>query len=432
MTNEEETEDQITSHETEERNRQQNVSQKRTRFDEDLQYEASDLKQETESVIKLIVPVSVCMLIVILSLGNIDFFTEDTTLDGAIWFVEAGGSKKPFSIWVNVVIALFLIIFIIIITFILIALYVYRFYKVLKTWFVLTTLLVLFIFSYIYFEYFLKTYNLPMDIFTAVLLLWNFGTAGIICIYWKGPLKLRQVYLTLIAARIALEIIKTLSGWTIWILLFLVSIWDIVAVLAPIGPLKILVETALERNESLFPSLIYSTVVYNSAIAIDNEEETESNESISNSSTTVEVDDNEHHNLNKRSNTIEPTNTESPSSTTSGEPRKRKLKRQRSKANKKRTRREDGGAQLGLGDFIFYSILLGKAYMYGTWISAIACYVAILIGLCITFILLLWIRTVLPALPISVALGLVFHLFFGGTSTVHPFHDLLELNQIFI
>jgi presenilin 1 len=72
---------------------------------------------------------------------------------------------------------------------------------------------------------------------------------------------------------------------------------------------------------------------------------------------------------------------------------------------------EDGPAsiRLGLGDFIFYSVLVAQAAAYG-FTTFVACMLVILAGLGGTLVLLSVYHKALPALPISIFLGVATYL----------------------
>jgi len=73
---------------------------------------------------------------------------------------------------------------------------------------------------------------------------------------------------------------------------------------------------------------------------------------------------------------------------------------------------EDSGRnsiRLGLGDFIFYSVLVAKAAEY-SFTTFVVCMLVILAGLGGTLILLSVFHQALPALPISICLGIFFYI----------------------
>jgi len=70
---------------------------------------------------------------------------------------------------------------------------------------------------------------------------------------------------------------------------------------------------------------------------------------------------------------------------------------------------ERNSIRLGLGDFIFYSVLVAKAAQY-SFATFAACMLVILAGLGGTLVLLSVYHHALPALPISIFLGVIFYL----------------------
>lgn len=76
------------------------------------------------------------------------------------------------------------------------------------------------------------------------------------------------------------------------------------------------------------------------------------------------------------------------------------------------------GVKLGLGDFIFYSMLVGKAANYDM-MTVYASFIGIIAGLGITLLCLAIYDRALPALPFSIALGVLFY--FTTVIVLEPF-----------
>lgn len=247
-----------------------------------------------------------------------------------------------------------------------------------------------------------------------------------------------------------------LPEWTTWVLLIALAVYDLVAVLAPGGPLKLLVELASSRDEEL-PALIYEArptvsreAVHAPSSSPSHELPSQSGLMVGGASETlsvelqplshpnnadysmVEIEDAESSPLvvansdnsdaiNEQQPLIRTRNSDFAVSGDSGigtvhdemSPLVEVMNLEDERARTGRGNEEfelsmSRGIKLGLGDFVFYSVLVGRAAMYDL-MTVYACYLAIISGLGCTLILLSVCRRALPALPISIALGVMFY-----------------------
>jgi len=297
-------------------------------------------------------PVSLTMVMVVYLVGTLG---NDVEIEGGfqelmVYHEEESDSvgTKAGGVLLN---ALAMVGMLFVVTTLMWLLYYYRCYRVMYGWLLFSVASLLFTFGGYVLRQLLAIYELPADEPTLLLFLYNFAVIGTMVVFWsslgfgESPQLAQQGYLVVISALMAWSATK-LPEWTTWGVLGAVSAWDIIAVLTPRGPLKLLVEEA-ERREEAIPGLVY----------------------------------------------------------------------------------EGEDIKLGLGDFIFYSILVGRASLTDG-ATALSCAVAVLAGLCSTLALLPVFEQALPALPISIFLGAVFY--FSMTLLVGPFTSFVVAHSLFI
>jgi hypothetical protein len=312
------------------------------------------------------VPVSITMVVVIFIVKTLNYAWQNTVSQSLI-VAENPNDSGGVRFLGSLVNALIFVGMIIVVTIIFVILYKYRCLKLIFAWLLLSTGMMLGFFGGYLLYSLLNAANVPMDWITFFLILWNFAIVGNISIFWHASVRVNQAFL--IAISVILAVIFTqLPEWTTWTILAAIAIYDLFAVLCPKGPLRVLVETAQERDEPI-PALIYNASLFMMMGSKSDDEE-------------------------------------------QGE---------KSEEEKPKNR----GVKLGLGDFVFYSVLVGRAALFDM-LTVFASFIGIVTGLFCTILLLAIWRKALPALPISVFFGILFY--FLSRIFLYPFTTNLTIS----
>lgn len=407
-----------------------------------------------EEIIKIIAPVSICMFMVVIlvTVLNSDPSSSSVTVSSiATMAYDENDSDSFWDKFLGAVLnSLVFVGVITVATFILVFLFYLRCTKFLKIYMGFSAFTVLGFMGGEIALFLIRDFSIPIDCVTFLVVLFNFSVVGVLAVFLsKMPIIVTQAYLVFIGILVAYWF-TLLPEWTTWALLVALALYDLAAVLLPVGPLRLLVELAISRDEDI-PALVYEArpVTYNGSdtrnVMVQRRlwrNTNSSNETTSSLDANSVLSVNEHSGLNFNSNTSD--NLESrlnPGTYTvgislvraedgcvpvAGAELSAPLIDNRVNVQQAPPGQEDdallsenmmlegiglgtsGAIKLGLGDFIFYSVLVGRAAMYD-FMTVYACYLAIVAGLGITLLLLALYQKALPALPVSIALGVLFY-----------------------
>lgn len=398
-----------------------------------------------EEIIRIVTPVSICMLLVVILVSVLSNDLDPSGSSITTIATTAYTENSSDSIWDKLkgalLDSLIFVVVVTVMTFVLVLLFYLGCSKFLKYYMGFSAFLVLGILGGEVALFVIKDKSFPIDCVTFVVILFNFTVVGVLSIFVeKMAIFVKQGYLVVIGILVAYWF-TFLPEWTTWVLLVAMALYDLAAVLLPGGPLRLLVELAISRDEDI-PALVYEArpVINHDSVPSNGviqrrtwrERRPEDSDMISNSDANSDLGRNVESASDFDTMTTLPAERDQ-SERDVVEVEEGQIARAGSelsapliqhRINMRMNSRDgpadnftlegiglgsSGAIKLGLGDFIFYSVLVGRAAMYD-FMTVYACYLAIIAGLGVTLMLLAFYQKALPALPVSVLLGVLFYL----------------------
>ena len=260
----------------------------------------------------------------------------------------------------------------------------------------------------------LRRYEIRVDVISFAFYTWNVTVVGVLSVFlWPGSLRVKQTFLVLISVIVAYYFVTQIAEWTTWTMLVFMAIYDLYAVLTPNGPLRKIVELSQEREEAI-PALVYEARGGSGVSDVGRRRRRtkssgDKQQQKGDDGASLDGD------LEPLDGDLEPENDEVGERTSllGGKGSKKETASILERFGDDDDDDDDDdkrdlpdGIKLGLGDFIFYSVLVGRSAMQSLF-CAVFCYVAVISGLIITLAGLAVHKAALPALPVSIALGVV-------------------------
>ncbi|KAL6319021.1 hypothetical protein AAG906_001494 [Vitis piasezkii] len=403
-----------------------------------------------EEIIRIISPVSICMFLVVLLVTILNSDTSSSSSSVSTIATIAYSEDSSDSTWDKfkgaLLNSLVFVGVVTVVTFLLVLLFYLRCTKFLKYYMGFSSFIVLGFMGGEIALFLIQDFSFPIDCITFLVVLFNFTVVGVLAVFMsKMAILVTQGYLVVIGMLVAYWF-TLLPEWTTWVLLVAMALYDLAAVLLPGGPLRLLVELAISRDEDI-PALVYEArpVTYQDSCPGGGvaqrrawRERRGVGSNLSENSNNLATSD-----VNVNPDVASNSTLGTCLSVGSGQQETSLVNAEEGRVSEGNSElvvplidhrinvgehgQEDsvstenlpfegiglgssGAIKLGLGDFIFYSVLVGRAAMYD-FMTVYACYLAIIAGLGVTLMLLAIYQKALPALPVSILLGVLFYFF---------------------
>lgn len=449
-------------HKQDERKLESKRTRRTRRFIDAASFRALQLRSAFNSFDVLLFPVSMTMFLASFTCANVANPTSQDTLsqylvydDDASPESDEGGDEIFEHALVN---ALVMISFICIITFGMLMCYKYDCNKCLYYYILYACFGLLFAFGGLLLQSVLSQYlidYLVVDLPTFYMIVYNIAVVGVISVFYQRGVSnsIGQGYLVIISMISAWNL-SQFPEYTTWVLLLFLSFWDLFAVLAPCGPLKMLVNQ-IEKKGKPLPGLLYEADMPSAHTQIESDDAMQRNnlenhesvhqaESLPHEGYYQQLDAEEGHSTKvDAKSTRKSLGNEQPfdCDVEGDEPSSggsHKINRGGILAERRDNEShgyygyeiEDcaGTIKLGLGDFVFFSVLCGRSAMFdfSTFVSSVLC---IWVGLFGTMIFMNMRGSSMPALPMSLLLGVPFYFFvsFALTPMIDQFGSALAM-----